>query len=137
MLTRIQVKDPPPWVAYDEWAYGLSHPEPWVLTFALLQAVLMITGLAGLILAASSPLRTLAIGTLVALSLTGILGFLVSRFRERFMYLLIVYSAVFWADPRALWKNAGDPRRLVPLVVCIGLFLAVSRSTWEQLGGWN
>jgi 4-amino-4-deoxy-L-arabinose transferase-like glycosyltransferase len=137
VLTRIRVKDPPRWVEYDEWAYGIEHPDAWVRVLALVQGLIVVTGLAGLILSPASPLRTLTLAALLILSLTGLLAFLVSRFREPFMYLLIVYSAACLSNPKALLRNAADGRRLIALVACLGLFLTIWLADRHNLGAWG
>jgi 4-amino-4-deoxy-L-arabinose transferase-like glycosyltransferase len=127
------------WNRASLWTYGLPlwAALPLAIVTTAAYVFLVVLGVTGLCLGRSSPFRTFSILTLLGLCGITAVAYLTSRFRLSFMWLLVLHASVLIQHPRACFAALPDPRRLVPLVLLLGLFAFVVLSKLATIGAWG
>jgi 4-amino-4-deoxy-L-arabinose transferase-like glycosyltransferase len=98
--------------------------------------LVIVSGLIGMCYAKNEPFLKYGAGSILVLTLMGLMFLMCSRFRIPFMHIFILYSAAAWADFRGMAQRQSWRRTLI-LALLLMVFVAVIVEKHSSFGAWG
>jgi Dolichyl-phosphate-mannose-protein mannosyltransferase len=121
----------------DKWKYQTKIGDEISFICGFTYVVVMILGIIGISLSGGSDFKLFSLINITLLTVSGVIGFLVSRYRFPFFYLFGIYAAFSVIHRKEFLVNIHSYQRKIMLVSALFLFFYIVCATWNQFGIWG